>query len=476
MKRTSSQTKHLSPAWGLNPALADVFDVVIIGGGGAGIAAVEGAKAAGASRICVIEAGDLGGECPHRACVPTKSLLASAKMYRSFLKNGPAFGVLGYPRFDLKKAMARKETVIEAIVGGSRLLNYLKSQGVDLIKGKAVFEDAHTIRASSRVIKAKSIVIATGTIDSVPPIAGIEDVEVLGYADAVSLPRLPKSIAIIGGGPVGSEFATFFASVGVKTTLIEPADHILFHEDEELSLLAEASLKDLGVTILTKTKPLGLTAEKKGTKVTYQIGRRPRQYIWVEAVLVAAGKMPNIANLALERAKIKVEKTGRVLVSSKMQTNVKHVFLAGDVSGRLMFTHTAHYEGFVAGWNAVRPKEAYDTDLSVIPRVTFVDPELASVGLTQAEAAKAGFEPVIYRTPIHALARSAVDGKQTGMLKVVVDKKTDLILGAHMLSERAGEVIHELALAMRHGLPFGVVRSGLRAYPTYSEAISALEV
>ncbi|MFA5946885.1 MAG: NAD(P)/FAD-dependent oxidoreductase [Patescibacteria group bacterium] len=452
------------------------FEVVIIGGGGAGMAAVEGAKAAGASRICLIESGNLGGECPNRACVPTKSLLASAKMYKSFLKDGLEFGVLGSPRFDLKRAMARKESVIQAIVGGGRLENYLKSQGVDVIRGKAVFEDAHTLRAGSRVLKAKSIVIATGTTDLVPPIAGLEDVEVLGYADAVSLPRLPKSIAIIGGGPVGCEFATFFASVGVKTTLIEPADHLLIHEDEELSLLAETALKDLDVTVLAKTKPLGLLNEKWGTKVTYQVGKRPRQYIWVEAVLVAAGKMPNIANLALERAKVKVEKTGRVLVNSKMQTNAKHILLAGDVSGRLMFTHTAHYEGFIAGWNAIKPKEAYDTDLSVIPRVTFIDPELASVGLTQAEAVKSGFETVIYRTAIHTLARAAVDGKQTGVLKVVVDKKTDLILGGHMLSERAGEVIHELALAMRHGLPFSAVRAGLRAYPTYSEAISALEV
>lgn len=458
------------------PKTSSIFEVVIIGGGGAGIAAVEGARDAGAKKICLVEAGDLGGECPHRACVPTKSLLASAKMYKSFLKNGPEFGVHGRPKFDLKQAMARKEAVIDAITGGGRLESYLKSQGVELIKGKAVFEDAHTLRAGSRVLNTKTVVIATGAIDVMPPIAGIDEVDVLSYADAVDLPRLPQSIAIIGGGPVGSEFATFFASVGVRTVLIEPADHLLVHEEAELSLLAETAMRDLGVTVLTKTKPLGLKKEQKGIRVTYQVGQRPRQYVWVEAVLVAAGKIPNLQNLAVERAKVKTDNTGRVAVNSKLQTNTKHVFLAGDVSGRLMFTHTAHYEGYIAGWNAIKPKEAYDTDLSVIPRVTFVDPELASVGLTQAQALKAGYAPVIYRTPLHMLARAAVDGKQTGLMKVIVDKKSDLILGAHMLGEHAGEVIHELALAMRHALPFGAVRSGLRAYPTYSEAISALEL
>ncbi len=455
---------------------ATPFDVVIIGGGGAGIAAAEGAKAAGAKKICLIEPAELGGECPYRACVPTKSLLASAKMFRVLREHGAEFGVIARGvRFDLKKAMARKESVIEAITGDDRMTKYLASLGVDVIKGKAVFEDAHTIRAASRVIKAKAIVIATGTVDAIPPIAGIDEVEVLGYADVVNLPRLPKSIAIIGGGPVGSEFATFFGSVGVKTTLFEPADHILSREEEELSLLAETSLRETGVTVLTKTKVLGLQNEKRGTRVTYQTGRRPRQYIWVEAVMLAAGKKPNLANLAIERAKVKADKTGRVVINSKLQTNAKHIFLAGDVSGRMMFTHTAHYEGYIAGWNAAGGS-ALDTDLSVIPRVTFVDPELASVGLTQAEAVTAGFETIAYRTPMHVLARSAIDGKQTGLLKVVVDKKTDQILGAHLLGERAGEVIHELAIAMRHSLPFNEVRSGLRAYPTYSEAISALDV
>jgi len=451
------------------------YDVVIIGGGGAGIAAAEGAKAAGATKICLIEPAELGGECPYRACVPTKSLLASAKMYKSLLKHGTEFGVMARGvRFDLKKAMARKESVIEAVVGGGRLEHYLKSLGVEVVKGKAVFEDAHTIRAASRVFKAKSIVIATGTVDALPPIAGLDEVEVLGYADVVNLPRLPKSIAIIGGGPVGSEFATFFGSVGVRTTVLEPADHILSREEEELSLLAETSLRETGITVVTKTKVLGLQKDSRGTKVTYQTGRRPRQYIWVETVMLAAGKKPNLANLAIERAKVKLDKTGRVIVNSNLQTNAKHIFLAGDVSGRMMFTHTAHYEGYVAGWNAAGGS-SLDTDLSVIPRITFIDPELASVGIIQAEAAKAGFETVAYRAPMHVLARAAIDGKQTGLLKVVVDKKDDRILGAHMIGERAGEVIHELALAMRHHLPFSEVRAGLRAYPTYSEAVSALE-
>jgi pyruvate/2-oxoglutarate dehydrogenase complex dihydrolipoamide dehydrogenase (E3) component len=458
---------------------APTYDVVVIGGGSAGISAAEGAVDAGASSVCIVEEELLGGECPYEACVPTKTLLASSKLYYKTAHEAGHFGVdVKGVSFDWSRIMKRKNAVVNIITGNDRLLKYLQGRGISVIKGRARFEDDHTVRAGAHLLKSKAFVIATGSKSIIPPIHGIEDTPYLTYEGVSTLKKLPRSIAIIGAGPVGAEFATFFGELGIKTALIDRSEHILPREEAELSALGEERLSRIGVHILTKSIVLGVKKERSGVMVTYQTGKAPRKSMLVEMILIASGKRADVKELNLEAAGVK-EENGRINLDQFLRTNVKHVFVAGDASSHQAFTHTAHHEGVTAGWNAAhagKTKGMQKVDLEVVPRVTFLNPEIASVGLTASEAVKAGHTIKIYKAALSVLARSAIDGRREGMIKIITDKKTDKVLGAHMLGERSGEVIHELALLMKSGLPLHASRSMLHAYPTYSEIISAAQM
>ncbi len=451
------------------------FDVVVIGGGGAGVAAAESARRAGAS-VCLIEEGKLGGECPWNACVPTKALLSASKMYYHLLHDAGQFGIKAKKvTLDFKALMRRKDAVVNTITGnGKSLEKFLTSLGVTIVKGRGVFEKKDTLRVGAQIIKGKAFVVATGSVEILPEIDGLETIDFYTYRDLVNLSSLPKSIAIIGAGPVGSEFATFFAGLGVKVALFHRSSHILSREDEEIALLAEERLRSFGVQIFTNTNPLGVKKERKGLRLTYQTGKSPRKTILVEKLAIAVGKRPNFEGVNIEAAGVK-EKEGRVVVDKKLRTNAKHIFLAGDASSRLTFTHTAHLEGTMAGYNAAHVKSSEsqgEVDLTVVPRATFLDPEVASVGLTAKEAKEEGYEFKVLKSAYRNLARPAVEGRRFGILKIIVEKSSDRIIGAHMIGERSGEIIHELALAMKAGIPMSLVSSTLHAYPTYSEIIA----
>lgn len=454
------------------------YDVIIIGGGSAGVSAAFSARAAGAT-VCLIESEKLGGECPHWACVPTKALLAAAKLYDTMRRHGARFGVRAKAlTFDISAVMARKDAVVRVITGnGKRLAQALDEAGVDVVHGcRASFASKTLIKVAERKLMGKAFVIATGSRDYVPAIDGIEDVPVLSFRDVVSLKKLPRSIAIIGAGPVGCEFATFFAMCGVDVTLLQAASQILPREDEELAAMASRALAEKGAAIITRAKTLSVRRHRRETVVTYQQGSERRKTLSVEAVMLASGRRANIDGLQLEKAGVAL-KDGRVVVDRMLRLGGStKVFAAGDVTGEFQFTHVAHHAGVTAGVNAAKAAKRGSVRrfaLDVVPHVTFIDPEFAGVGMTASEAAKAGKDFAIKRFPIGALGRAVVDGKREGMLKVVVDVPSGMVLGASMLGERAGEVIHELALAMHADIRFDDVQSMIHAYPTYSEAISA---
>ena len=454
------------------------FDVIVIGGGSAGISALEGAHAAGARKLCLIERTDrLGGECPYSACVPTKALLKAARLYHLCKYEVGRYGIHA-PRvsFDFAAMAHRKDAVVSALTGdGKRLTEYVKKLKVTVKRGEAKFLTTKTLEVNGERVKGEGIVIATGATERVPLMDGIEDVPVFFARDIVRLKHLPRSIVIVGGGPIGSEFSTLFGYLGVKTTLLQHGPHILAREDADLSALAEASLRRKGVAVLTQAETLGVRRHGRKVEVTYQIGRKPRQHVVAEACMIAAGRIPNIDTLALAKAKITKDERGWMKLNDTLQTSTPHIFAAGDVTGRLQFTGTAHHEGFIAGWNAVHHENArvMKYDERVVPRVTFIDPELAAVGLTPAQATKLKKKFRVREFPVGALGRAAIDGTREGLLKIVVEDKTDQVLGAHLLCERAGEIIHELALAMEARVPFTTVASMIHAYPTWSESIPA---
>ena len=456
-------------------ARAASFDVVVIGGGSAGFSAAEAAAARG-KKVCIIERERLGGECPNWACVPTKALLRSAKLYHQ-TKRLSSFGVkVTGASFRFSDIMRRKDAVVEAISGkGKKLERIAAERGITILKGAASFQDAHTLKVGQKRIKGESIVLATGTVGFIPPIDGIEKAGYLTFRDAVSLKRQPTSMVIVGGGPVGCEFATFFTMLGTKVTLIQLSSQVLHREDPDVAAIAQKQLAGLGVTVLTRTKTLSVRKEGRKRRVAFQRGQGKRQTVLVDHVLVAAGKRANLDGLHVEKAGVQLGNKGRLQTNAYQQTNVKHIFAAGDVDGGMQFTHTAHTEGAIVGYNATLKtvRGMKKRDMRVVPRVTFVHPEVASVGMTlfEARAAKKKVEAASY--PVGALGRSVTEGERTGLLKVIVEKKTEKILGGHMIGACAGEVIHEIALSMKLGAKAKDVAGMIHAFPTHSEVIAA---
>lgn len=448
------------------------YDVLVIGAGSAGFDAATTARELGATRVALIESGErLGGECPNRACVPTKALLRSVEVL-GLARRGREFG-LKIPKvgFDFPAIMRRKQNTIDALTGTGRLEKYLKDAKIDLLRGSAQFVGTHDLVVGARRIRAKKIVIATGSRHAVPSIPGIMTSGFMTSDELVTLKRLPKSMVIIGGGPVGSESAQILRPLGVEVTLVEFAPRILSREDAEVSETVRRSFERQGIKVLVGTK-VESVSKTKSVRVVVKGAKGVKKTLTAEAIMIAAGKQPATEGLALDVAGVKTDKSGAPVTNDYLQTSAKHIYAAGDVLAKMMFTHTAHTSGSVAARNAVRgDKEKYDW--RVIPRGTFTTPEVGSVGLTEQEARDAGYKIRVGKVEYSYFGKALVTGEMEGFVKVVVDKKSDQILGGHIVGAIAADIVHEIALAMHARIPASVVSSMVHAYPTFAEAVGA---
>lgn len=456
------------------------YDVIVIGSGSAGFSAVESARAQGAT-VCLIEQRKLGGECPNDACVPSKALLKSASVYRT-LQHARDFGIQpGSVAFDFAQIARARRTAIETITGGGtfgdRYLSILRSLGVDVKKGSARFVDEDLIEVESEHVRGKAFVIATGTVDFIPPIPGLDRVKFSHWKDAIHATRQPKSMAIVGGGPVGCELATFYATFGTRVVLLQSAPHVLHREDPEIGQWARDALEQLKVEIVTHANVFEVVNGGSGVfGVHVDVGGNRKMHA-VEQLVIAAGNRANTDGLGIEEIGLKTDARGWIVTNKEQQTNVANVFAAGDVDGGLQFTHTAHHEGVVAGFNAACVAKKKRTprrkiNEQVVPRATFLSPEVASVGMTQPEAAQVHPKLLIGRAELATLGRSVTDQTRFGLLKLIAHPKTRKILGGHMIGERAGEVIHEVAFAMHVGATVDKLASLIHAYPTFSESVA----
>lgn len=457
------------------------FDVIVIGSGAAGFSAAEAAQREGA-KVCLVEEVRLGGECPNDACVPSKALLKAASVYRS-AQHARDFGVqLGSVGFVFSDVLKYKDHIVQTLTGGGtfgdRYEKIFKTLGVTVKKGRATFLDDQTIDVAGESIMGKAFVVATGAIDVVPSIAGLSSVKFVNWKQAMNLKRQPKSVAIIGAGPVGCELATFFASFGTRVVLLQSAPRLLHREDEEISLLAREALERLKIEILTSANVVEVVnggPSAYGLQVDVAGNRNMHA---VEHIVVATGKKANTDGFGLEIIGVRLDGHGNILTNKEQKTNVPHVFAAGDVDGGFLFTHTAHHEGFVAGKNAAlfakkKRTPRAQSHLQVVPRCTFLEPEVGSVGMTQQDVVDAYGKALVGRHTIASLGRALTDSARFGLLKIVAHPKTRKVLGGHMIGERAGEVIHEIALAIYLGATIDKLAGMIHAYPTYSEAIAA---
>ncbi len=456
----------------------DQYDVIVIGAGSAGLAAARAAREVGAS-VCVVEADRLGGDCPNWACVPSKALLRVAGAYRK-MRGVSELGLASTGiSFDWKKVGAGRQAVVDGVTGGdgSRYRAWAKEQGVDVRLGSARFIRPTSIEVDGERLEANTFVIATGSEDRIPDVHGLSTIPFLTSREAWQLDRLPKSMAIIGGGPVGCELATAFASFGVRVVLVESAATVLNKEESDLSVLVQEQLERLGVEIVVGGKVVeainarggvyGLKVQAGGSVATHAI----------DVVVVAVGRKGRVGGLGLETVGVAVDTPGFIATNQEQRTSAKHIWAAGDVTGGMLFTHVAHPEGAVAGNNAARAAlgkrgVSERAVFGSVPRVTFVSPELASVGETVADVRGRLKKVLVGRAHVMGLARAKADRVSWGMCILVAHPRSKKILGCHILAPHAGEVIHEATLAIKLGTTIDDLANTIHAFPTYSEILA----
>ncbi|HSE29196.1 MAG TPA: dihydrolipoyl dehydrogenase [Candidatus Saccharimonadales bacterium] len=441
------------------------YDLVVIGSGGGGSVAAHISKHLG-KRVAVVEAAEMGGECPNWGCVPTKSLLHAAEIYDA-ARNGQQFGIRGgtltynYPSIKAWKDLAVYRT------GTWQGKKVYESEGITVINGTARFISSHEITVNRKHISAENFLIATGTSNFIPPIEGLEKAGFITFREAVNLTRPPKSLFIIGGGAIGCEFAELFSIFGTKIYISDITSRLLMKEDQEVGDLVRSHFEqDRGISVLTNTKVISVTKEGLAKRVTYQQGRETKT-VKVDEVLLATGKIANV-DIGLENAG--VEYTPKAIaVNEFMQTTAKNIYAAGDVVGPFQFTHMAIYQSRLAA-NNMWKKQKVAADYRAVPRCIFLSPEVASVGMSEDECIKRDLKIKKSIAPISIIGRANTSNVEEGFVKVITDKDGTL-LGASIVSPRAGEMIHELTLAIQMGLTAEEVASTIHAFPTWSEAV-----
>lgn len=447
-----------------------IFDLIIIGGGSAGFVAAFKAREAGLV-VALVEKHKLGGECPNYACLPSKAMLRSAEVL-SLAENAEKFGVhVKQARATLPEIVSSKDPIIQMLTGSPRLENALKRNDVAYLSGEAVFVDPHTIKVKNESYGAKQFVIATGSDPFIPPVEGLKET---GFIDSIAASMLkvqPKRIAIIGGGAVGSEYTQLFTRLHSQVYLIQRGERILDREDEETSKVITESFVSQGVKIFTQTDVLKAEKTSDGKKLSLKTKGGTEEII-VDEILVAPGRRPDLTKLNLKAADVKLDDRGKLILDEYLRTTQPHIWAAGDAAGRYLFTHVAAYEGDIVGWNLTHPDRLKKPDYRVVPRATFTHPEIGSVGMTEKEAREKGLGVVVASYPLKVMGRGLTTRETEGFIKLVVDKKTNQILGGHMAGDDAGEVIHEIALAMFANIPVQKVGEMIHAFPTMAEAVS----
>lgn len=453
------------------------YGVIAIGSGSGGGAAAFVARRCNV-KVAIVEARRdmLGGHCPNYACVPTKALLKAGRIYELVQRAGE-FGIKAdNPGFDFAKVAAYRDEIVDKLTG-PRIERNLANAGIDLLWGEAKFvsdqeiEVADQRKGTSKRYAAQHVIVATGSKEFIPPIPGLAETGFWVSDDAVKLTRLPKSIIIIGAGPVGTEFAQIFSVFGVKVYLLQRPGQILQREDPEIAGVVQGQLAEQGVEVVLGMEVLEVHKDGSEKIVKVKIGGKQREFK-AEEIMVATGRRANLENLNLEAAGVKTDERGKLILDEYLKTTAPHIYAAGDAAGNWQFTHTASYEGDLVGRNLCLGQNE-TTDYAVVPRVTFCEPEVASVGLTEEQARDEGKDIVVAKFKPAGLGRFLIEHKTKGLLKIVADKKTKQIYGGHIVGENAGQLIHEIALAQKAKIPATEIGRMIHAYPTFSEAVAA---
>jgi dihydrolipoamide dehydrogenase len=441
------------------------YDLAIIGGGPAGYVAAERAGHKGL-KVVLIEKGELGGVCLNEGCIPTKTLLYSAKMYDNAV-GAEKYGVTASGvTFDFGKMMSRKEKVVKKLVGGVGLK--MKEHHVDVIKTEAFIKGRSasgiTITAGDEEILATNLLICTGSEAFVPPILGLgtPNETILTNREILKLKELPASLVVIGGGVIGMEFASFFNSLGSKVTIVEMLDEILTGMDREMSVMMRQMYAKKGITFHLSAK----VVEVKGTEVIFEKDGK-KESVTGEKILVSVGRKPVTKGFGLENLGVELDRGG-IKVDEKMGTNVPNVFAAGDVTGFSLLAHTASREGEVVVNNLTGRNDRMR--YNAIPGVVYTNPEFSGVGLTEEKAKEQNIAYRMVKLPMAYAGRFIAENEGgSGLCKVLVGEKYGEVLGVHMLGNPSSEMIYGACMAIEMEMTLKEMEEVVFPHPTVSE-------
>jgi anti-anti-sigma factor len=444
------------------------YDVIVIGAGIAGMVSAVTASALG-KRIAVVEKSKVGGNCTNSTCIPSKALIRVSHLSRDMtrldrwgLSSAPAGGLVGRMIMPHIRGIVQKAHEKDLPETFERI-------GINMISATASFVDSHRIEVNGRTLSARNFIIATGTVPFIPPIDGLEHIDYLTNETLYQLDELPGSLLILGGGVDGLEYASAFGRLKVETIVVEMATRLLPMADEELVDHLLQALQAEGIRLMSGTRAVSVRKTQDKVALKIQRGNELHEEILADRILVAVGRKPDLAGLALENAGVRYNARG-IITNSKLQTSIPHIFACGDIAGPYQLASTAEAQGIIAATNAVLPvKRSVDYRNNVY--VIFTEPPLAFLGLTEDQAReKYGRKLKVYRFEYKTMRRAMIDGNEVGMAKFLCDGR-GRISGAHILGEAAGEVIHEAQVIKALNTPLYRLNAITHAYPTYAQSL-----
>ncbi|MBC52246.1 MAG: pyridine nucleotide-disulfide oxidoreductase [Gammaproteobacteria bacterium] len=450
------------------PAKYDT-NLVVIGAGSGGLVASIVAAGAQAS-VTLIEKHKMGGDCLNTGCVPSKSLIASAKVAET-IRQAEAFGIKGASgQVDFAAVMERVQRVIKTIEPHDSVERFT-SLGVDCVQGEAVIRSPWSVEVNGRTINTRAIIVATGARPMIPEVPGLADINYLHSDNVWELRELPRRLLVLGGGPIGCELAQAFARLGSEVTVLDRSAHLMGREDEDASEMVEQAFRERGIRLLLGHEMKMFQSGESGDQLTAAAPDGTLTEIGFDKVLVALGRKPNVEGFGLEALKVPLTERGAIQVDSAMRTAYPSILACGDVAGPYQFTHMASFQAWYATLNALAGMlKTFRADYRVVPHATFTDPEVARVGLNEKEARQQDIDYELTRYELDHLDRALADGTAHGFVKVLTVPGSDRILGASIVGPHAGELIGSFVFAMTHNMGLKKIAGTTHIYPTLLEA------
>ena len=443
------------------------FDLLIIGSGSAAFSAAIKASEYGA-KVGMIERGTVGGTCVNIGCVPSKTLLRAGEI-NYLAKINPFAGLQTSAREVELAALIKQKDELVSELRNQKYVNLIDEYGINFIEGDAVFVNENQVDVNGKKLSAKRFLIATGASPSLPPIKGLEEVDYLTSTSLLELKEIPKRLTVIGTGHISMELGQLFHYLGSEVTLMQRSERLLKEYDPEISDSAEKALINQGITFIKGAHYERVEQEGEIKKVYVTIDSEEK-VVESEQLLVATGRKPNIETLNLDKAGVEIGSRNEIKINDYAQTSNEKIYAAGDVTYGPQFVYVAAYEGGIVADNAIGGLKR-KLDLSVVPSVTFTNPSIATVGLTEKQAKEKGYEVKTSVLQLDAVPRAIVNHETTGVFKIIADAKSLKVLGVHIVAENAGEVIYAATLAVKFGLTVEDLKESMAPYLTMTEGL-----